>query len=221
MQWIDEPDAQDQNLTHHTLVLETDEPLAPAFIAFWERILSDGCAHAATSGWISLSIDIAERQSEDDQQGWTQAIFRNAQKRACGGLGRYYLRGDAFSCFDDGDDFDRRQLRFLLAHYRSLKEAVQSTALQPLLLRINAIRPLTVDAATSNGWFDLQIANDSFGPLPAEDQALLAGEDPVPTDPLLDLIGGNEVMLLLQELGSAPCSTKSRIRSSRTTAPTS
>ena len=55
-----------------------------------------------------------------------------------------------------------------------MKESAQSAAVQPLLLRINAIRPLTVDAATSNGWFDLQIARDSFGPLPAEDQALLS-----------------------------------------------
>jgi hypothetical protein len=43
-----------------------------------------------------------------------------------------------------------------------------------LLDRIDGIRPLTVDAAASYGWFDLQIGQESFGPLPAEDQAMLA-----------------------------------------------
>ena len=40
--------------------------------------------------------------------------------------------------------------------------------------RIGGIRPLTVDAAAGYGWFDLQIGQESFGPLPAEDQAMLA-----------------------------------------------
>jgi hypothetical protein len=44
--------------TNQALVLEQDEPLLPAFVELWKRILSDGIATAQTSGWMSLSIDI-------------------------------------------------------------------------------------------------------------------------------------------------------------------
>jgi hypothetical protein len=42
MEWIDEPDQVDRNLVNRALVLQQNEPLAPAFIAYWKRILSDG-----------------------------------------------------------------------------------------------------------------------------------------------------------------------------------
>ena len=51
MRWINEPDHSDPNLTHHALVLEPGEPLGPAYIDYWKRILSDGYANAASSGW--------------------------------------------------------------------------------------------------------------------------------------------------------------------------
>jgi hypothetical protein len=199
MQWTNEPDENDRNLIHHALVLQSDEPLERAFIAFWDRILSDGCAIAATSGWVSLSIDICERQCAEDSQGWMHAAFLNAQRRPC--AGHYFLRSDAFTLLqgrkEDNKAFNGRQIRWLLEQYQALKNAAQSTQLRPLLQRINAIRP------TSNGWFDLRIGADSFGPLPSEDQAMLAGQDHAPADPLLALVGGNEMMDIVQELGDA------------------
>jgi hypothetical protein len=208
MEWTNKPDKTDQNLVHRALVLQPNEPLGPAFIAFWKRILSDGCANAETSGWRSLSIDIYGRQAEQDSQGYVHAGFRNAQRKACAGVGDYYLRSDAFTCMQDsGEDnktFDRKQLRFYLEQYRALKDAARSPEVQSLLRQINAIRPLPINAATSFGWFDLQVGQDSFGPLPQEDQAMLAGQDPVRTDPLLALLpGGAGAMPLLQELGAA------------------
>jgi|SRR5262245_16073166 len=205
MQWTNEPDENDRSLIHQALVSQSDEPLERAFIAFWDRVLSDGCAIAATSGWVSLSIDICERQCEEDSQGWMHAAFLNAQRRPC--AGQYFLRSDAFTLLqgqkEDNKAFNGRQIRWLLEQYQALKNAAQSAQLRPLLQRINAIRPLPVEAATSNGWFDLQIGADSFGPLPGEDQAMLAGQDPAPADPLLALVGGNDMMSIVQELGDA------------------
>ena len=207
MRWISEPDENDRNLVHQALVLEPDEPLAPAFIAYWNRILSDGSAHAATSDWMSLAIDICERQCEQDSQGWMHAAFLNAQRRACAGVGHYFLRSDAFTLLqgegEDNDAFNRRQICWLLELYQALKDAAQSAEVQPLWGRIDAIRPLPIGAATANGWFDLQIGRDSFGPLPDEDQAMLAGDDPVGADPLLALAGGNDMMNIGRELGDA------------------
>jgi hypothetical protein len=207
MQWINQPDGNDQTLVHQALVLQADEPLAPALVAFWNRILSDGAANAATSGWASLSIDIYERQSEDDSQGWMHACFLNAERRACAGVGQYYLRSDAFTLLQGEDEanaeFNRREIHWLLEQYRALKEAAHSAEVQSLFGRINAIRPLPVAVATVNGWFDLQIGEDSFGPLRGEDEAMLAGDCPSPADPLLDLIGGHEMMDVVQELNAA------------------
>jgi hypothetical protein len=208
MQWINEPDRKDPSLVHHALVVQPDEALGPAFIAFWKRILSDGCANAATSGWRSLSIDIYGQQAENDSQGYVHAALRNAQRKACAGVGDYYLRSDVFACFqergEDNKTFDRKQLRWYLEHYRAIKDAAHCADVQPLFRQINAIRPLPINAATSFGWFDLQVGQNSFGPLPQEDQAMLAGQDPVPTDPMLALLpGGAGSMPLLQELGAA------------------
>jgi hypothetical protein len=208
MEWINEPDDTDRNLVHRALVLQPDEPPGPAFIAFWQRILSDGCANAATSGWRSLSIDVCGRQSEQDGQGWMHAGFRNTQRRACAGVGDYFVRSDAFTCMQGPDEgnkaFDQKQIRWMLAQYEALKDAAHSAQVQPLFRQINAIRSLPIDAATSYGWFDLQVGQNSFGSLPSEDQALLAGEESRPTDPLLALLpGGAASMPLLQELGAA------------------
>jgi hypothetical protein len=205
--WINERDANDPDLVHQALVLDADEPLAPVFVAFWQRILAEGCANAATSDWLSLAVEIADRQAEDDSQGWMGARFLNAQRRACAGVGRYYLRSDAFD-FIQGDHesnaaFNRREIVWFLAQYQALKDAAQSPEVQALFRRIETIRPLPVNVATANGWFDLQVGQASFGPLPDEDEAMLSGEDPVPTDPLVELVGGNDTMDLLQELGGA------------------
>jgi hypothetical protein len=208
MRWINEPDHSDPNLTHHALVLEPDEPLGPAYIDYWKRILSDGCANAAHSGWRSLSIDVYGRQSEQDGRGWMHAAFRNAQRRACAGVGDYFLRSDVFTCMqadnEDNKTFDKKQIRWILAQYQVMKDAARSPEVQQLFRQINAIRPLPIDAATSYGWFDLQVDQDSFGALPSEDQPMLAGMDPVPTDPLLALLpGGPGSMDIMRELGAA------------------
>ena len=164
MQWINEPDRKDPSLVHHALVVPPGAPLAPAFITYWERIFADGCANAAASGWCSLSIDIAERQTEEDTQGYMQAIFRNAQRKECAGVARYFLRSDAFTCLqgrgEDNKTFNRKQSRWLLEQYQLLKDAARTPRVQQLLLQINAIQPLRIEAATSHGWFDLQLGQE-------------------------------------------------------------
>ena len=204
MEWIDEPD---ENLVNRALVLQPNEPLAPAFIAYWKRILSDGCA-IGPSRWTSLSIDIHARQSDADGQGFMRASFRNAQHRHCEGVGHYILRSDAFTCLEHRDEEVktslRKQQRWLLEQYQALKDAVRAAEVRPLFEWINAIPPLRVDAAAAFNWFDLQIGQDSFGRLASDDQALLAGKDANPADRLRDLLpGGPDAMPLMQELGAA------------------
>jgi hypothetical protein len=84
MQWVSERDAADATLSHHALVLEADDLIEPAYVEFWKRILADGCAHATRSGWQSLTVEICERQSEADDQGFMHAKFRDAQGEPCG-----------------------------------------------------------------------------------------------------------------------------------------
>src|SRR5262249_4815863 len=163
---------------------------------------------AASSQWASRSIDIEPRQSEEDEQGFMRAGFRDAQHRRCEGVGHYILRSDAFTCLERPDDDVktslRKQQRWLFQQYQALKEAVRAAEVQPLFERINAIRPLRVDAAAAFNWFDLQIGQDSFGRLATDDQALLEGKEANPADRLLDLLpGGPDAMPLLQELGDA------------------
>src|SRR5262249_55064315 len=104
MQWIDEPDEDDRSLVNRALLLQPNEPLASALIAYWKRILSDGCAIAAPSRWASLSIDILPRQSEGDVQGFMRASFRNVQHQRCEGVGHYILRSDALTCPESPDE---------------------------------------------------------------------------------------------------------------------
>src|SRR5262245_14930205 len=111
MEWIDEPDHDDRNLVNRALVLRPNAPLAPAFIAYWKRILSDGCAIAAPSRWASLSIAIEPRLLEADEQGLMRAGFRDAQHKRCKGVGDYILRGDAFACLESPDDDVKTSLR--------------------------------------------------------------------------------------------------------------
>jgi len=208
MDWINEPDEENQDLVQHALVLQPDEPLAPAFIVYWKRILSDGYAIAATSRWASLSVEIASRQSQQDEQGFMRATFLNAQHKHCEGAGRYLLRSDAFTCLESPEENVktslRRQQRWLLEQYQALKDALRAAEVRPLFERINAIRPLRVKAAAAFDWFDLQIDCDSFGRLASDDQALLAGTEANPADLLRDLLpGGSDTMPLLQELGAA------------------
>lgn len=180
MKWSIEAD-QDEAAPHHALVLAAEEPLRPAFVEYWKRILADGCAKAG-AGWVQLAIEIAERQVEAEEQGHMRAVFRNGQRKAASGFGHYLLRSDAFTCLqpkgEDNDSFNRRQIRWYLEQYKLLKEAAQAAEVQSLLRQINDLRPLAIQAATAYGWFDLQIDQPSFGALPKEDQEMLGGTDP-------------------------------------------
>jgi hypothetical protein len=131
---------------------------------------------------------------EADHQGCMHAAFRNGLRKPCKGLGDYYVRSDAFTCLqgpeEDNRTFNKKQIRWFLEQYRLLKEAAQSAQVRPFFAEINNIRQLSISAATAYGWFDLQVGQETFGALPQEDQAMLAGADPAPVDPLKDLMGG-------------------------------
>src|SRR3977135_3434186 len=94
MEWTLEPDSKNTALAHHALVLEPDDPLLPAFIALWTRIFADAAA-APVPQAQSFSVEIADRQTEDDTQGYLHAFFRNGLRRDAG-LAQYFVRSDAF-----------------------------------------------------------------------------------------------------------------------------
>src|SRR5882672_11006764 len=148
MQWINETE---DNQTNQALVLGPGEALLPAFVELWKRILSDGIATAPTSDWMSLSIDIQDRQIMHDTQGCMHAVFRNGQRKHSKSPGHFVVRGDAFDFLqgrdEDNDTFNRREIRWLLEQYGLLKEAAKNAEVHRLLQEINAIRPLVVDAA--------------------------------------------------------------------------
>jgi hypothetical protein len=76
----------------------------------------------------------------------------------------------------------------------------------PLFEKISSLDPLAVRTGTSNGWFDLRLSQDDIGPLPANDQLLLSGQETIPDDPLQDLTGGVldvAWMRLVQEFNAA------------------
>src|SRR5262249_24574844 len=193
-QWTSERDDADAELMHHALVLEADDPIGPAYVEFWKRILADGCTHGPGSAWQSLAVEICERQSEADDQGFMHVKFRDGQGEPCEGLAEYFLRSDALTCLEIAGEERmaerRRQLVFFLDQYNLLKEAAASPEVRPLLGYIGAICPLIVKAAAGYGWFDLQIGQESFGRLPAEDQATLQGREASPHEVLMELAGG-------------------------------
>jgi hypothetical protein len=207
MQWISERDATDASLMHQALVLQADEPIGRAYVEFWKRILSDGCAHADTSRWQSLSIEICERQSEAGNQGYMHVKFRDGQHKPCKGVAQYFLRSDVFTCLvvlgEASMAERRRQLLFFLEQYTLLKQAAGAPEVLPLLAYLNAIGPLRIRAASGYGWFDLQMGQASFGALPAEDQATLQDREASPAERLLELAGGSEQMALMRELTAA------------------
>ena len=191
MKWTEE---RDKSQTHHALVLQPDEPIGPAFVEYWKRILADGCAKADTSHWMSLGFDIAERQVKDDEQGCIRGVFFDGLKKECRALGHFYVRSGAFTLLQPWGEHDnasnRRQIRWYLEQYTLLKQATETPEVKTLLARANGIRSLPMQAATAYGWFDLNMGQPSFGRLPSEDRAMLAGNDPPPANPLKDLMGG-------------------------------
>jgi len=192
MRWIDEPDEDDAGHRNHVLELEPGEPLGKAFVALWTRMLTDPAL--AASDHRSLSFDIADRQTEDDEPGYLRAVFRAAPRRQARGLVKYFVRGDAFDLLqpedESNDAFNRRQIRRFLETYQLLKDAALSGPVRPLFNAYAALRPCAIEASTAYGDFELRIGEPDFGPLPEEDQEMLEGNDPPPANPLKDLMGG-------------------------------
>ena len=192
MRWIDEPDEDDASRRSHVLELEPGDPLGAAFAALWTRMLADPAL--AASDHRSLSFDIADRQTKEDEPGYLRAVFRAAPRRQAKGLGKYYVRGDAFDLLqprgESNNAFNRRQIRRFLEQYQLLKDAAVSGPVRPLFGAFIALRPCEIEASTAYGDFKLRIGEPDFGPMPEEDQALLQGNDPPPANPLKDLMGG-------------------------------
>jgi hypothetical protein len=182
MRWIEE--RRSNKLPDFVLTTDPGEPLGLAWVEYWKRILTDGSRVAAASR-ASLSIDIYARTFEADDLGQATAKFLNSLRRDGEGIGNYLLRGEHFTLFEEpGEDdtaFQRRLTAWMLDHYKQLKAALRDGEVWPLYERIN--RP-PISLATNNGWFELQAEQEKFGPLPYQDQELLAGMEPTKVDPM-------------------------------------
>ena len=209
MRWIEEPNKTFPKWPYHVLALEPGEPLKPALVEYWKRILTEGYALAPGSR-ASLAVDIFVRTFEADETGCANAIFNNSLNRQAEGIGTYLLRTEHFDLLqgkdEDDQTFGRRELVWFLEQYAVFKEALRDKETWPLFERINSSYPLPIRAATVNGFFDFQAGQEGFGPLPSNDRLLLAGKEPLPDDPLEDLAGGVidvPQMRLVEEVTSA------------------
>ena len=193
MRWIEEPNKSFPKWPHHVLLVEDSEPLQPAWVEYWKRILTEGFELPRGSR-AALAIDIYARTFEKDSMGQTTAKFNNSVNRQAEEIGTYELRSDQFTLLqgegEDDDDFGRRQLVWFLGHYQILKGALRDRDVWPLYQRINASFPLRLRLATINGWFDLQPDQEKFGELPYEDQELMAGMEPASQEPMAALGAG-------------------------------
>src|SRR5262249_30525544 len=153
------------------------------WVEYWKRILTEGYDLPRGSR-AALAIDIYVRTFEADSMGETTAKFNTSLNRQAEEIGTFGLRSEHFTLLqkaDEGEtDFKRRELVWLLDHYKVLKDALRDSEVWPLYQRINASYPLRVRLATIHGWFDLQPDQERFGTLPYEDQELLAGMEPTP-----------------------------------------
>jgi hypothetical protein len=193
MHWIEESNKTFPQWPNHVLATEPGEPLEPAWIEYWKRILAGGQALAPASR-VKLAIDIYARTFEADSMGQATAKFNNSVNRQSEGIGTYFLRSEHFTLLQakgEGDtDFERRQLVWFLDHYKDLKAALRDAEVWRLYETLNGSYPLKIRLATINGWFDLEPAGDSFGALPYADQELLAGMTPTEEDPMAALTSG-------------------------------
>ena len=194
MRWIEEPNKHNPKSPCQALITEHGEPLAPAYVEYWKRILSNGIPLPPADRY-SLAMEIVARKFKDDPSpGNVRASFHNSLKRQTEGLPIYRLHGDYFECVqgekEDDLSFEGRHLVWVLGQYRTLKEAARDSSLAPLFEKINSPRPMAIRVGTNNGWFELQLGQQEFGPLPENDRLLLAGQETVPDDPLQNLAGG-------------------------------
>ena len=75
MRWIEEPNKSFPKWPCHVLTTEQSEPLGPAWVEFWKRILPDGCRLVAASR-VALHMDIYARTFEADSMGEASAKFQ-------------------------------------------------------------------------------------------------------------------------------------------------
>lgn len=210
MRWVEEPNKHNPKSPYQALVTEADEPLTLAFVEYWKRLLNDGIPLPPADRY-SLAMEIVARKFRDDPSpGNLRASFHNSLKRQSDGVPIYRLHGNYFECVqgekEDDRSFEGRHLVWLLDQYRTLKEAARDNSLVPLFEKVSSPRPMAIRAGTSNGWFELQLGQQEFGPLPENDRLLLAGKETVPDDPLQNLAGGVldvAWMRLMQEFNAA------------------
>jgi hypothetical protein len=193
MRWIEEPNKRFPKSPEHVLLLDKTEPLAPAWLEYWKRILTAGNGLQRGSRF-SLSIEVYARTFEADT-GSTTAKFYNSLNRQADEIGVFVIRSDPHFTIlqDNGEDdtvFERRRLVWLLEQYKQLKAVLRSSEIWPLYELISSSQPLSIRLATINGWFDLAPEKDRFGDLPLEDQELLAGMERRAHDPMADLTAG-------------------------------
>lgn len=193
MHWTEEPNKNSPARPGNVLVVDRNEPLEPAWTEYWKRILTEG-APLPIASRFSLAVDIYARTFQEDSTGQSTAKFNNSLNRQAEGIGTFHLRSEHFDLLQEkGEDdtvFGRRQLVWMLDHYRNLKTALESSEILPLYEKICSSHPLKVRLATINGWFDLQPGEKAFGTLPYEDQELLAGMTPAEPDPMEHLASG-------------------------------
>lgn len=193
MQWTVEPNKSFPKWPHHVLVVEKQEPLGTAWVDYWKRILTEG-APLPIASRFSLALEIYARTFEKESTGQSTAKFNNSLNRQADGIGTFHVCSEHFDLLqgpgEDDEAFGRRQLIWMLDHYKNLKAVLKSPEVWPLYEIINSSHPLPIRLATYNGWFDLLPDKDGFGTLPYEDQELLAGMVPRTPDPMEHLAAG-------------------------------
>lgn len=108
MRWIKEPNKHNPKSPYQALITEAGEPLAPAYVEYWKRILSDGIPLPPADRY-SLAMEIVARKFKDDPSpGNVRASFHNSLKRQTEGLSIYRLRGNYFECVQGAEEDDPR-----------------------------------------------------------------------------------------------------------------
>src|SRR5262249_28428964 len=133
MQWTEQTGSSKR--PDQVLITGPGEPLAPAWIEFWTRILS-AASDLAPGSRAELAIDIYARTFEKDTTGETTARFHNSLHRQTPDAAAFLLRSEHFTLLqgaaEDDSAFARRQLVWFLDHYKALKAALRSAAVWPL-----------------------------------------------------------------------------------------
>ena len=193
MQWTTQANASFPQHPRHTLTVAANEPYGPALIEYWRRILTDAAPLHVAARW-TMKIELCPKSFAKDSPGQAEVTFRSSVNRQSDAIGTFVLRCDRYTCEqrdgEDDDAYGARQVQWLLPEYELFKTALQDARIAPLFQLLCDHDAFRVDAATANGFFDLQPGKAGFGPLPEDDQRLLAGEKPEGDDPLVELTRG-------------------------------